>query len=350
MAAPILYLIIPCYNEQDVLPITCSLFLDKLTDSIQRGKISDKSRILFVNDGSRDRTWQIICDLAKSDPHYTGIAQSRNRGHQNAVLAGLMEAKDRCDITISIDCDGQDDIRAVDDMIDAYLDGCEIVYGVRSRRDTDSFFKRFTAEGFYKLLRRMGADIVFNHADYRLISSRVLQELAKFKEVNIFLRGMVPLVGFRSTSVYYERTPRLAGESHYPLKKMLALAFDGITSLSVRPIRIITSIGLLFAALSFIGVLWAVIRALGGHVVSGWASTVSIICFMGGVQLVCLGVIGEYIGKIYMETKARPRYIISDRTGDISEAQNAASIENHNGEASEHRKNHIRENGENSHE
>ena len=232
-----------------------------------------------------------------------------------------MEAKDRCDITISIDCDGQDDINAMDAMVDAYLDGCEIVYGVRSRRNTDTFFKRFTAEGFYKLMNWMGAEVVFNHADYRLISSRVLQEFAEFKEVNIFLRGMIPLVGFKSTSVYYERTERIAGESHYPLKKMLSLAFDGITSLSVKPIRIITVMGILIAALSFIGVVWAVIGALIGKTVAGWASTVCIVCFMGGIQLLCLGVIGEYIGKIYLETKRRHRYIISERTNseDINE-------------------------------
>lgn len=311
---PVLYIIVPCYNEEAVLPITCTLFLDKITELVGKGKISDDSRVLFVNDGSRDKTWQIITDLAKQDRHFLGIAQSRNRGHQNAVLAGLMEAKDRCDITISIDCDGQDDMNAMDAMVDAYLDGCEVVYGVRSKRDTDTFFKRFTAESFYHLMHWMGAEVVFNHADYRLISSRVLQEFANFKEVNIFLRGMIPLVGFKSTSVYYERHERLAGESHYPLKKMLALAFDGITSLSVKPIRMVTGLGAFFAIVSFIGVIWAVVTALLGNTVSGWASTVCIVCFMGGVQLLCLGVIGEYIGKIYLETKARPRYIISQRT------------------------------------
>lgn len=311
---PVLYIIVPCYNEEAVLPITCTLFLDKITELVGKGKVSDDSRILFVNDGSRDKTWQIITDLAKQDRHFLGIAQSRNRGHQNAVLAGLMEAKDRCDITISIDCDGQDDMNAMDAMVDAYLDGCEVVYGVRSKRDTDTFFKRFTAESFYHLMNWMGAEVVFNHADYRLISSRVLQEFANFKEVNIFLRGMIPLVGFKSTSVYYERHERLAGESHYPLKKMLALAFDGITSLSVKPIRMVTGLGAFFAIVSFIGVIWAVVTALLGNTVSGWASTVCIVCFMGGVQLLCLGVIGEYIGKIYLETKARPRYIISQRT------------------------------------
>ena len=311
---PVLYIVIPCYNEEKVLPITAPMFLKKIQDLSAAGKISQDSRVLFVNDGSKDNTWNIIKDLSKADPHYIGICQSRNRGHQNAVLAGLMEAKDKCDITISIDCDGQDDINAMDAMVDAYLDGCEVVYGVRSKRDKDTFFKRFTAEGFYKLMNWMGAEVVFNHADYRLISSRVLQEVANFKEVNIFLRGMIPLVGFKSTSVYYERAERIAGESHYPLKKMLALAFDGITSLSVKPIRMITGFGVTVSILSFLGVLWALISQLTGSTVSGWASTMCVICFMGGVQLVCLGVIGEYVGKIYMETKRRPRYIISERT------------------------------------
>ena len=311
---PILYIVIPCYNEQEVLPITSKLFLKKITDLVAAGKISDDSRVLFVNDGSKDKTWSIICDLAKSDKHYIGISQSRNRGHQNAVLAGLMEAKDKCDITISIDCDGQDDINAMDEMVKAYLEGCEIVYGVRSKRDTDTFFKRFTAESFYKLLNSMGAEVVFNHADYRLISSRALQELAKFKEVNIFLRGMVPLVGFKSTSVYYERSERAAGRSHYPLSKMLALAFDGITSLSIKPIKMIIGMGVVVAFISFIGIIWAVVEAILGKTVMGWASTTCIICFLSGVQLISVGVIGEYIGKIYMEVKQRPRYIISDRT------------------------------------
>ena len=311
---PVLYIVIPCYNEQEVLPITAPLFLKKITDLAAAGKISSDSRVLFVNDGSKDTTWDIIRGLANADEHYLGICQSRNRGHQNAVLAGLMEAKDRCDITISIDCDGQDDINAMDGMVDAYRDGCDVVYGVRSKRDTDTFFKRFTAESFYKLLNAMGAEVVFNHADYRLMSARVLQEFSNFKEVNLFLRGMVPLVGFKSTTVTYERHERIAGESHYPLSKMLALAFDGITSLSVKPIRMITGFGVFVALISFLGVVWAVIQAILGHTVSGWASMTSIICFVSGVQLICLGVIGEYIGKIYMETKARPRYIISERT------------------------------------
>lgn len=324
MKKPILYIVIPCYNEEKVLPITSGMFLDKITELVQKDKISDDSRVLFVNDGSKDRTWEIIKELSEQNDHYKGICQSRNRGHQNAVLAGLMEAKDVCDITISIDCDGQDDINAMNDMVDAYLDGCEIVYGVRSRRDTDTFFKRFTAEGFYKVLNWMGAEVVFNHADYRLVSSRVLQEFANYKEVNLFLRGMFPLVGFKSTSVYYERHERIAGESHYPLTKMLALAFDGITSLSVKPLHMITGLGCGIALLSFIGVIWSVIVALTGHAVTGWASMTSMICFIGGVQLICLGVLGEYIGKIYMEVKHRPRYIISERTGEQEEGKKAS--------------------------
>lgn len=311
---PRLIIVIPCYNEQEVLPITAPQFLAKINQLAAEGLISGDSRVMFVNDGSKDDTWNIIQQLADQDEHYIGIAQSRNRGHQNAVLAGLMEAKDMCDITISIDCDGQDDINAMDEMVKAYLEGCEIVYGVRSKRDTDTFFKRFTAESFYKLLNSMGAEVVFNHADYRLISSRALQELAKFKEVNIFLRGMVPLVGFKSTSVYYERSERASGKSHYPLSKMLALAFDGITSLSIKPIKMIIGMGVIVAFISFIGIIWAVVEAILGKTVMGWASTTCIICFLSGVQLISVGVIGEYIGKIYMEVKQRPRYIISDRT------------------------------------
>ncbi|MBQ7595895.1 MAG: glycosyltransferase family 2 protein [Clostridia bacterium] len=310
----VLWIVIPCYNEEQVLPITSKMFSDKLRQLISDGKIAEESRILFVNDGSKDNTWQIICDLAKSDEHFIGISQSRNRGHQNAVLAGLMEAKDKADITISIDCDGQDDINAMDKMVDAYHDGCEVVYGVRSSRETDTFFKRFTAESFYKFMNKMGAEVVFNHADYRLVSSRVLNEFQNFKEVNIFLRGMFPLVGFKSTSVYYERHERLAGKSHYPLSKMLALAFDGITSLSIKPLRIITGFGLVIAFISFLGIIWSVISRIIGSTVAGWSSMVSIICLLGGVQLVGIGILGEYIGKIYMEVKARPRYIISERT------------------------------------
>lgn len=311
---PVLYIVVPCYNEQEVLPITAPMFLEKINSLASAGKISDDSRVMFVNDGSRDKTWEIIEELAAKDEHYIGISQSRNRGHQNAVLAGLMEAKEMCDITISIDCDGQDDINAMDKMVDAYLDGCEVVYGVRSDRESDTFFKRFTAQSFYKFLALMGAEVVYNHADYRLISSKVLKEFANFKEVNLFLRGMVPLVGFKSTTVSYSRAERIAGESHYPLSKMIALAVDGITSLSVKPLRLITGFGVFVAIISFIGVIWALITALLGRAVAGWASMTCIVCFVSGVQLICLGIIGEYIGKIYMETKQRPRYIISKRT------------------------------------
>ena len=316
MKKPILYIVIPCYNEQEVLPITAPMFLNKLKQLMSDGLISGDSRVMFVNDGSTDGTWDIISKLAAEDEHFIGISQSRNRGHQNALLAGLMEAKDRCDISISIDCDGQDDIDAMDKMIAEYLGGCEVVYGVRSSREADSFFKRTTAQGFYRLLSAMGAEVVYNHADYRLVSSRVLRELAGFKEVNLFLRGMVPLVGFKSTCVEYARAERLAGKSKYPLKKMLSLAADGITSLSVKPLRLITSFGVFVALLSFVGVIWAIVSALCGETVAGWASTTCIVCFVGGVQLICLGIIGEYIGKIYLETKGRPRYIISERTYD----------------------------------
>ena len=316
MKTPRLFIVIPCYNEEAVLPITAPLFRDKLLFLSAQGKISPDSRVLLVNDGSKDNTWNLICQLAKEDEHYMGICLSRNRGHQNALLAGLMEAKDKCDITISIDCDGQDDINAMDAMVDEYLSGAEIVYGVRSKRDTDTFFKRFTAESFYKLMKWMGADTVFNHADYRLVSSRALKEFANFREVNIFLRGMFPLVGFKSTCVYYERHERIAGQSHYPLKKMLALAFDGITSLSIKPIRIITGLGVFISLAAFALIIYALVSYFTGNVVSGWASSLIVTCFLGGIQLICLGVIGEYVGKIYMETKARPRFIISQRTED----------------------------------
>ena len=319
MKKPVLYIVIPCYNEEQVLPLTSGMFLNKINQLAAEGKISDDSRILFVNDGSKDDTWEIICDLARQDEHFIGIAQSRNRGHQAAVLAGLMEAKDKCDITISIDCDGQDDINAMNAMVEEYLNGAEIVYGVRSKRDTDTFFKRFTAEGFYKVMKWMGADTVFNHADYRLVSAKALEAFSDFKEVNIFLRGMFPLVGFKSTCVYYERHERIAGESHYPLKKMLALAFDGITSLSIKPIRMITGLGVGISVVAFLLIIYALVSYFTGNVVSGWASSLIATCFLGGIQLISLGVIGEYVGKIYMETKARPRFIIGERTEDDAE-------------------------------
>lgn len=319
---PVLYIVIPCYNEEKVLPVTSGMFLEKLKSLISEAVISDDSRIMFVNDGSRDSTWDIITELSKEEKYFTGISLSRNRGHQNALLAGLLEAEPLCDITISIDCDGQDDINAMDSMVREYLDGAEIVYGVRSSRETDTFFKRTSAQCFYKLMNRMGANVVYNHADYRLLSARVIKELANFKEVNIFLRGMIPLVGFKSTCVYYERRERLAGESHYPLKKMISLALNGITSLSTKPIRIITAFGFIVALLSFLGIIWSVITFALGKTVAGWASLVTIIFFFSGIQLLSLGIIGEYIGKIYLETKARPRFIIEKKTGQPDRMRN----------------------------
>lgn len=311
---PRLVVVVPCYNEEKVLPITSKMFLDEAVDLIEKNKIREDSQILFVNDGSRDATWDIIEKLSKQDQHFAGISQSRNRGHQNAVLAGLMESKDQCDITISIDCDGQDDISAMEAMVDEYLSGSDIVYGVRDNRDTDTWFKRTTAQGFYKFLNKMGAEVVYNHADYRLVSSKVLQAFSEFKEVNLFLRGMFPLVGFKSTSVYYKRNERIAGESHYPLRKMIGLAIDGITSLSIKPIQIITNIGIFVSLLGFAGIIWAIVRGIIGATVSGWASLTCIVCFLGGIQLLSLGVIGQYVGKTYMESKHRPRYIISKST------------------------------------
>ena len=314
MKDTVLYIVVPCYNEEKVLPITAPMFRQKLDGLTAQGLISPNSRVLFVVDGSSDGTWALIQQLSREDPRCLGLRQSRNRGHQSSVLAGLMESRDRCAITISIDCDGQDDINAMDEMVRAYHAGSEVVYGVRGSRETDTFFKRFTAEGFYKLLSAMGAEVVFNHADYRLISARVLRELDRFQEVNLYLRGLVPLAGFPSSSVSYERHERLAGKSHYPLGKMLRLAADGVTSLSTKPLELITALGIFISLLSFAGVIWAVVMQLTGHTVAGWASMVAILCFVGGIQLICLGVIGVYVGKIYMESKHRPRYIISERT------------------------------------
>ena len=311
---PILYFVIPAYNEQEVLPVTAPMFRDALLGMINDELISDRSRILFVNDGSRDKTWEIIENLAKEDEYFKGISLSRNRGHQNALLCGLMYAKDRADVTISIDCDGQDDINASREMIKKFHEGYDVVYGVRDSRKSDSFFKRTTARGFYKLMKGMGAQTVYDHADYRLMSKRALEGLSEYKEVNIFLRGMVPLVGFKSTSVFYDRTPRLAGKSHYPFRKMLALALDGITSLSTKPIRLVTTLGFLVTLASFAGIVWSIVAYLLNDAVSGWASTVSIVCFLGGIQLLSIGIIGEYVGKIYLESKARPRYLISEET------------------------------------
>jgi polyisoprenyl-phosphate glycosyltransferase len=316
---PVLCIVIPCYNEEEVLPVTSPMFKAEVEDLVAKGKVDPASHVMFVNDGSKDRTWELIEELAASDPVFRGCSLSRNRGHQNALLGGLMEARAHADVTISIDCDGQDDIATMEQMVDAYLEGCDVVYGVRSSRETDTFFKRFTAQSFYKLLGSMGVECVYNHADYRLMSVRALDALAQFGEVNLFLRGMAPLVGFKSTSVYYERHERMAGESHYPLSKMLALAINGITSLSVKPIRIITWVGLLVALVSFVGIIWTLVTHAMGNAVAGWASMTAVICFMGGVQMLSLGVIGEYVGKIYLETKRRPRYIISERTWERDE-------------------------------
>lgn len=313
---PVLYIVVPCYNEEQVLPITGAELAAKLDNLEHAGKIATGSRILFVDDGSKDHTWEIISRFAHENSQIIGIRLSRNRGHQNALLAGLMEAQNKCDITISIDCDGQDDWNAMDAMLEQYRNGCDIVYGIRSSRKSDTFFKRATARGFYRFMKIMGVETVYDHADYRLVSARVLQAFSGFREVNLFLRGMFPLVGFRSTCVAYERRERVAGKSHYPLSRMLSLALDGITSLSTRPLHLITGLGTVIALLSFLGAVWSIVVALTGNSVPGWASTVCIVCFIGGIQLMCLGIIGEYVGKIYMEVKARPRYIISEKTSD----------------------------------
>lgn len=311
----ILYIVVPCYNEEEVLPVTAPMFREKIAGLTQDGLIDKESKILFVNDGSKDRTWEVLTDLCNSDPVFCAIKLSRNRGHQNALLAGLMEAKEYADITISIDCDGQDDIDAMDEMVKAYHDGCEIVYGVRNDRTSDTFFKRTTAQGYYKILNALGGEVVYNHADYRLVSTRVLKELANYKEVNLFLRGMFPMIGFKSTCVEYSRHERLAGSSKYPLSKMLTLAFDGITSFSVKPIRIITVLGAITVLFSLILIIYALISWITGHVVPGWSSSFIGTTLIGGIQLISLGVIGEYVGKIYMETKRRPRFIVEKRRG-----------------------------------
>ncbi len=305
-----LYVVVPCYKEEEVLPETSKRLKAKLTALIAQGRISPRSRILFVNDGSKDRTWPIIEELHARDRIFSGVNLSRNRGHQNALLAGLMTAVQYADMMVSMDADLQDDVDAMDRMIDAYHEGYDVVYGVRSSRKTDSFFKRFTAESFYKLMKAMGVDIVFNHADYRLMSRRAVEGLSQFKEVNLFLRGIVPQIGYSWTTVEYERAKRFAGESKYPLKKMLSFAFDGITSFSVKPLRLILFLGAVIFGLSLIMLLWTLIRWIAGATVSGWASLMCSIWMIGGIQLLALGVIGEYMGKVYSEAKARPRFII----------------------------------------
>lgn len=305
-----LYLVIPCYNEEEVLHDTSVQLSEKMNALINAGKISPESRIVFVNDGSKDRTWQIIEELHNQDKIFQGIKLSRNKGHQNALLAGLMTVKSKCDMTISLDADLQDDINAIDAMVDKYYEGCDIVYGVRSARETDTFFKRTTAEGFYKLIKAMGADITYNHADYRLMSRRALDGLEQFKEVNLFLRGIVPMIGYKSDSVFYERKERMAGESKYPLKKMLAFAWEGITSLSTKPIKLITSLGIFIFVVSIIMLIYSIIRHYTGATEIGWTSTIVSIWAIGGLQLLSIGIIGEYIGKVYLETKERPKFIV----------------------------------------
>ena len=308
-----LYMVIPCYNEEEVLHETAKQLKVKYEQLISSGMISPESRIVFVNDGSRDKTWQIICELHEAEPQFfSGINLARNSGHQNAVLAGLMTVKDICDMAISMDADLQDDINAIDAMVEKYLEGNQVVYGVRSARKTDTFFKKFTAEGFYKFMKIMGADVVYNHADFRLMSSRVLQELSGYREVNLFLRGLVPLIGFQSCNVYYERHERFAGESKYPLKKMLSFAINGITSFSTKPLKLITTMGFIMSIISVLAMLWTIVVKFMGKSELGWSSTVCSIWFIGGLQLLALGIIGEYVGKIYAEVKQRPRYIVAD--------------------------------------
>ena len=311
-----LYLAIPCYNEEAVLRDSAAKLLRKYETMMTEHKITFDSRIVFIDDGSRDRTWQIIEELHGENPVFQGIKLTRNRGHQNALLCGLMTLKDKADAVISIDADLQDDIEVFDEMVAKFEEGCDVVYGVRSKRETDTFFKRFTAEAFYKILNRMGAKVIFNHADFRLMSRRALEAFSLYKETNIFLRGMVPLIGYKSDIVTYERSERLAGESKYPLKKMLALAWEGITSLSIQPIRIITWAGLIIFLISLVMIIYSLISYFVGAAVSGWASTLCSIWALGGLQLLAIGIIGEYIGKIYLEAKRRPRYIVETYLGD----------------------------------
>ena len=308
----VLYIVVPCYNEEEVLPETSRRLKEKMEALVAAGTVNGGSRILFVNDGSRDRTWEIISALHAADPVFSGVDLTRNRGHQNALLAGLMTTKDRCDMAISMDADLQDDVDAVDKMIEEYHAGCDIVYGVRSSRKKDTFFKRFTAEGFYRVMNLLGAETVFNHADYRLMSRRALEGLSQFKEANLFLRGMVPMIGYRSGTVEYERGERFAGESKYPLKKMLAFAMEGITSLSVKPLRMITGLGALIFLIAAVMLAYSVYRWAVGDTVLGWASLMCSVWAIGGLILLSLGVIGEYIGKIYLETKGRPRFLIRE--------------------------------------
>lgn len=307
-----LYIVVPCYNEEEVLPETARRLEDKLRALISAGKISPQSRVLFVNDGSKDRTWEVIQALHRENGLFCGADLSRNRGHQNALLAGLMTARERADMVVSMDADLQDDVDAVDAMVDKYLDGVDIVYGVRSSRKTDTFFKRTTAEAFYRMMDLLGAETVFNHADYRLMSKRALDGLAQFTEVNLFLRGIVPMIGYRTDTVEYERGERFAGESKYPLKKMLGFALEGVTSLSVKPLRMITGLGFLVFFVSLAMIVYNVVRWATGNTVTGWASLACSVWLIGGLILLALGIIGEYVGKLYMESKGRPRFLIRE--------------------------------------
>ena len=305
---PTVYFVIPCYNEEAVLPETCHRLTEKLESMLGKKLIGKESRILFVDDGSKDKTWELIAQYNRENPWVEGVKLAHNRGHQNALLCGLMTAMPQCDAAISMDADLQDDIDALDQFVTKFQDGCDVVYGVRNKRDTDTWFKRTTAEGFYKVMKLLGVDVVFNHADYRLMSKRALEGLSEYKEVNLFLRGIVPLIGYRSDYVYYDRHERFAGESKYPLKKMLSFALDGITSFSVKPLKLISNLGILISVLSIFGLLYALISYFAGVTVSGWTAIVCSIWLLGGLQMLCLGVVGGYIGKIYSEVKARPRF------------------------------------------
>ena len=308
----VLYMVIPCYNEEEVLPETTKRLEKKLGDLIKKKVISEKSKVMYVNDGSKDKTWELIKNINKDNPMFTGICLSRNRGHQNALVAGLLTAKEYADVVISMDADLQDDINAIDEMLEKYYDGCDIVYGVRSARKTDTFFKRVTAEGFYQFMQMMGGDVVYNHADYRLTSKKVLNNFQDYKEVNLFLRGIFPLIGYKSDKVYYERAERFAGESKYPLKKMLNFAWDGITSFSVKPLRLICMLGFVILFISIIIMIYSLVRKLTGNTIDGWTFLNISIWFIGGLQMISLGIIGEYVGKMYNETKARPRFIVAE--------------------------------------
>ena len=314
----VLYMVIPCYNEEEVLPETTKRLEKKLGDLIKKKVISEKSKVMYVNDGSKDKTWELIKKINKDNSMFTGICLSRNRGHQNALVAGLLTAKEYADVVISMDADLQDDINAIDEMLEKYYDGCDIVYGVRSARKTDTFFKRVTAEGFYKFMQMMGVDVVYNHADYRLTSKKVLNNFQDYKEVNLFLRGIFPLIGYKSDKVYYERAERFAGESKYPLKKMLNFAWDGITSFSVKPLRLICTLGFVILFISIIIMIYSLVRKLTGNTIDGWTFLNTSIWFIGGLQMISLGVIGEYVGKMYNETKARPRFIIAEDLEEIN--------------------------------